>query len=393
MRAHIRDLIARRESDLPKTEFDEIMRIATESRDVISLGPGEPDFDTPKNIREETKRSIDKGRTHYSTTNGIQELREEISKKLQKQNGINADPEEEIIVTTGSSEALFLASLVLIEPNDKVLIPNPGYVDYIPLTDLMQGRPVSIRLSHENNFDYDIEQIKKQIDDKTHVMIINTPSNPTGRVMKRKKLEEIADIVTEHNMVVFSDEAYEDLTYGDAKHISLASLNGMHNRILSFFTFSKTYAMAGYRIGYAVGSSEVVKAMNKLRLYSTLSSPVFAQDAAVEALRGPRDEIDRMKKEYERRGKMMHRRLTEMGNWFVCDEPEGAFYMFPNIKEFGMNSTHLAHMLLEKAKVLVVPGTEFGDYGEGYVRMSYATSYEKIQEAMDRIENWLRNFK
>lgn len=393
MRPHIKDLIAKREADLPKTEFEEIMRIATEDKSVISLGPGEPDFDTPKNIREASKKSIDKGRTHYSTTNGMQELREEISKKLRKQNGINADPDDEIIVTTGSSEGLFLASLVLIEPNDNVLVPNPGYMNYIPMTELMQGRPVSIKLTHEKNFDYEIEQVKRNVTKKTHVMIINTPSNPTGQVMKRKNLEELADIVTEHNMVVFSDEAYENFVYGDSKHVSIASLNGMHNRVLSFFTFSKTYAMAGYRIGYACGPSEVVKAMSKLRLYSTLSSPVFVQDAALEALRGPQDEVERMRKEYERRGKMLHRRLSQMGNWFVCNEPEGAFYMFPNIKEFGMTSTHLSHMLLEKAKVLVVPGTEFGSHGEGYVRMSYATSYEKIQEAMDRIENWLNNFK
>lgn len=393
MRAHIRDLIAKRESDLPRTEFEEIMRVAAEDRDVISLGPGEPDFDTPKNIREATKRSIDRGRTHYSTTLGMPELREEISRKLKKFNKIDADPDSEIIVTTGSSEALFLASTVMIEPNDRVLIPNPGYVDYIPLTDLMAGKPVPMKLSHENNFDYDIEQIKKSINDKTHVMIVNSPSNPTGRVMKRKQLEEIADIVTEHNIVVFSDEAYEGLTYGGSEHMSLASLNGMHNRVLSFFTFSKTYAMAGYRVGYAVGSSEAIKAMSRVRLYSTISSPVFVQDAALEALRGPQDETERMRREYERRGKLMHRRLGEMGSWFVCNEPEGAFYMFPSVKEFGMSSTHLSHMLLQKAKVLVVPGTEFGSFGEGYVRMSYATSYEKIQEAMDRIENWLRNFK
>lgn len=393
MRDHIRELIAKREADLPKTEFEEIMRIAAEDKSVISLGPGEPDFDTPNNIRQATKKAVDKGLTHYSTTNGVQELREEISKKLQKVNGINANPDDEIIVTTGSSEAIFLASIVLVEPNDKVIVPNPGYINYIPLTDLMGGMPISIKLSHENNFDYDIEQIKKQINDKTHVMIINSPSNPTGRVLKRKNIEELADIVTEHNMVVFSDEAYESFVYGSNEHISLASLNGMHNRVLSFFTFSKTYAMAGYRIGYAVGSNEIIKAMSKLRLYSTLSSPVFVQEAAIEALRGPQDEVEKMKKEYERRGRMLHRRLTEMGEWFKCEEPEGAFYMFPSIKEFGMTSTHLAHLLLEKAKVLVVPGTEFGEHGEGYLRMSYATSYEKIQEAMDRIENWLRNFK
>ncbi len=393
MRAHIKDLIAKRESNLPKTEFEEILRVAAEDKDVISLGPGEPDFDTPKNIREATKRAIDRGLTHYSTTNGRKELREELARKLKKKNGINADSDEEIIVTAGSSEAIFLAAMTLVEPGDKILVPNPGYINYIPLTELMAGRPVSIKLSHEKNFDYEIEKIKKQLGPKTHAMILNSPSNPTGKVLKRKNLEEITDVVVEHNMIIFSDEAYESFVYGDNKHISLASLNGMHNRVMSFFTFSKTYAMAGYRIGYAVGPSEVITAMSKLRLYSTISSPVFVQEAALEALRGPQDEVEKMKKEYERRGRMLHRRLTEMGNWFVCDEPEGAFYMFPSIKEFGMSSTHLAHMLLEKAKVLVVPGTEFGNYGEGYVRMSYATSYEKIQEAMDRIENWLRNFR
>lgn len=393
MRAHIKDLIARRESDLPKTEFEEIMRVAHEDRSVISLGPGEPDFDAPQNVRQAAKRALDQGKTHYTAVKGTHELREELAKKLRKQNGINCDPDTELIVTNGSSEALFIASMVLVEPGDKVLVPNPGYVDYIPLTDLMEGRPVSFRLSHEDNFDIDVDSLRKKIDAKTHVMILNYPSNPTGRVIKRKRLEELADIVTEHNMMVFSDEAYEAFTYGKNEHISLASLNGMHGRVATFHTFSKTYAMAGFRIGYCTAPEEVLKAMSRVRLYSSISSPEFCQDAALEALRGPQTEVEKMKREYERRGKMLHRRLSEMGDWFKCEEPEGAFYMFPNIESFGMSSTDLAHMLLQKAKVLVVPGTEFGSYGEGYVRMSYATSYEKIQEAMDRIEVWLKSFK
>jgi aminotransferase len=393
MRAHIKNLIAKRESELPKTEFEEIMRIAAEDKSVISLGPGEPDFDTPRHIREAAKRALDQGKTHYTPVNGIHELREELAKKLGKQNDIGCDPDTELIVTNGSSESLFTASMAMIEPGDKVLVPNPGYVDYIPLTDLMEGQPVSIKLSHENNFDIDTDFLRKKIDNKTHVMILNYPSNPTGRVIKRKKLEEIADIVMEHNMMVFSDEAYESFTYGNNKHISLASLNGMHDRVASFFTFSKSYAMAGFRIGYCVAPAELIKAMTRIRLYSSISSPAFCQEAALEALRNPRDEVERMRKEYERRGRMLHRRLAEMGDWFRCNEPEGAFYMFPNIEAFGMSSIDLAHMMLQKAKVLVVPGTEFGSYGEGYVRMSYATSYEKIQEAMDRIEIWLKSFK
>jgi aminotransferase len=393
MRAHIKDLIARRESDLPKTEFEEIMRIAHEDRSVISLGPGEPDFDTPVHIRNAAKRALDKGMTHYTPVKGLHELREEIAKKLRKQNGINCDPDTELIVTNGSSEALFIASMVLIEPGDKVIVPNPGYVDYIPLTDLMEGKPVSMKLSHKDNFDIDIDALKKKIDGKTHVMILNYPSNPTGRVIKRKKLEEIADLVMEHNIMVFSDEAYEAFTYGKNKHIGLASLNGMHGRVATFHTFSKTYAMAGFRIGYCVAPEEVLKAMSRVRLYSSISSPAFCQMAAIEALQAQQKEVERMKREYERRGKMLHRRLSKMGDWFKCDEPEGAFYMFPNIEAFGMSSTKVAHEMLKKAKVLTVPGTEFGEYGEGYVRMSYATSYEKIQEAMDRIEVWLKGLK
>lgn len=392
MRTHVKDLIAKRESDLPKTEFEEIMKIASESKDVISLGPGEPDFDTPKHIREATKRALDRGLTHYSMTTGKKDLRDEICRKLKRQNKIDADPDSEIIVTTGSSEALFLASMVLVEPKDNVIVPNPGYVDYIPLVDLMGGNVVSVKLSQENNFDYDIDQVKKQIKKKTHVMIINSPSNPTGRVLKRKNLEEIADAVIDKNLIVFSDEAYESFVYNGNDHISLASLNGMKDHVMSFFTFSKTYAMAGYRIGYAVGSPQVVKAMSKLRLYSTLSSPEFIQEAALEALRSPQSEVEKMRREYERRGKMMRRRLDDIG-MFKCNDPEGAFYLFPDVRSLGKNSVKLSHELLHKARVLVIPGTEFGEYGEGHVRLSYATSYEKIQEAMDRIESWSQHSK
>lgn len=393
MRENIRKLIAERESGLPKTEFEEIMRIAHEDKSVISLGPGEPDFDTPLHIRSAAKKALDKGKTHYAPVRGIHELREEIARKLRKQNGINCDPDSELIVTNGSSEALFIASMVFVEPGDRMLIPNPGYMDYIPLADLMEGTPVSFQLTHENNFEIDVDELRKKIKGKSHVLILNYPSNPTGKVVKRKTLEEIADLVEEHNMVVFSDEAYEAFTYGKNKHISLASLNGMHGRVASFFTFSKTYAMAGFRMGYCVAPAEAMKAMSRIRLYSSISSPQFCQEAAIEALRGPQKEVETMRKEYERRGKMLHRRLSEMGGFFEAAEPEGAFYMFPNVKKFGMSSSKLAHEMLRGAKVLCVPGTEFGEHGEGYVRMSYATSYEKIQEAMDRIESWLRNFR
>lgn len=391
MRRHVEDLIAKRDTDLPSTEFEKILKTSVEDREVISLGPGEPDFDTPQNIRDAAKRAIDRGLTHYSTTGGTKALREEISKKLRKQNGIDADPETEIIATTGSSESIFLSSMILIEPGDGVVVPDPGYINYIPMTRLMEGKPVPMNVISEDGFGSEIEKLKKKIGPKTHVLIINSPSNPTGHVLKRKELEEIADLTNDRNMMVFSDEAYENLLYGDNKHVSIGGLNGMGDRVMSFFSFSKTYAMAGFRIGYAVGPKKIVDAMKRLRLYSTISSPLFVEEAAIEALRGPQKEIERMRREYERRGKMMHRRLDEMGA-FECNSPEGAFFLFPKISGTKMKSITFAHKMLREAKVLVVPGTEFGKNGEGYVRMSYATSYEKIQKAMDRIQNWARSF-
>ena len=392
MRPNIEKLIADRDKDLPKTEFQKFMKIAVEDKDVISLGPGEPDFDTPKNIRDAAKTSLDRKHTHYSTTAGLKELRDSISKKLKKENRIDADPDKEVMVTTGSTEGLLLASMVLVEPNDKIIVPDPGYINYAPTTILMEGKPISMNLLNKNGFGEEIEKLKKGIDNKTHVLVLNTPSNPTGGVLRRKELEEIADIVNEHNMVVFSDEAYESYVYGSLKHTSIASLNGMKEKTLSFYSFSKTYAMAGFRVGYVAGPSKLITAMKRLRLYSSLSNSVFTQEAAVEALSGSQKEVERMKKEYERRGNMLHRRLEENG-MFKCNKPEGAFYMFPDATDFKMKSVDLAHKILKEAKVLVVPGTEFGENGEGYVRMSYAASYEKIKEAMDRLDHWTKNFK
>lgn len=390
MRPHIRELIARREKDLPKTEFEKIMHIAVEDRSVISLGPGEPDFDSPKHVVRAAEKSLAQGKTHYSTTNGMKVLREEIARKLKKVNGISSDLNN-IVVTTGSTEGLFLSCLTLVEPNDKVVLPDPGYMDYIPMTELMEGTPVPFNTLNPDGFAAEIDMVKKKMDKRTHVMIVNTPSNPTGKVVKKRDLEELADLVNDREMMVFSDEAYESFVCSGNKHVSMASLNGMRDRVVSFFTFSKTYAMAGFRVGYMTGPEEVVKAINRLRLYSSLSSPVFCQEAALEALRGPQKDVEVMRKEYERRGKLIHRRLNEIGT-FKCNEPEGAFYMFPDVRGFGMSSRSFAHHLVEKAKVLTVPGAEFGSNGEGHIRMSYATSYERIQEAMDRIERYVRTF-
>jgi aminotransferase len=312
-------------------------------------------------------------------------LKEAIIKKLKKENKIDAE-EVNIIVTVGSTEALFLALETTIDPGESVLVPNPGFLAYIPMVETLTGNPISVPVLEENGFEFDPDVIKELIQDDTRVLIINSPSNPTGRVLKRKILEEILDIAIDKNLIVFSDEAYEKFVYNNNKHISIASLNGAEEKVVSFFTFSKTYAMAGFRVGYAVGPKNIISAMTRLHIYSSVCAPTISQVAAEFALKSTQTPIKKMVKEYDRRRKLVVKRIKEVPK-LSCLEPEGAFYAFPNVKGTGMNSVEFSHFLLKKAKVLVVPGTEFGKYGEGYVRLSYATNYEKIKEAMDRIEN------
>ncbi|MBI4163948.1 MAG: pyridoxal phosphate-dependent aminotransferase [Candidatus Aenigmarchaeota archaeon] len=377
-------LISERELELPKTHFLEIMKIAEESKDIISLGPGEPDFITPKHIRDFVKKQLDLGKTHYTSIGGITEVKESLGKKLRKENKIDVDPESQIIVTAGAKEAILLSLMSLMDPGDSAIVPNPGYVAYIPIIDSLNGRPHSLQLRPDEGWEYDLDRAKKLITDKTALLILNSPSNPTGTVFSRKKLEEIADFALDNCLVILSDEAYEKFVYDDAKHVSIASLNGMENHVVSIYSFSKTYAMAGFRVGYAAGPKDIIQAMTRLKLGTTLSTPTLSQLAAKHAVESTQKPVQAMLKEYTRRGKLMYRRLTDMD--LDCENPQGAFYMFPSIKKFGMSSTEFSKFLLEKAKVLVVPGTEFGKYGEGFVRMSYATEYQKIEQAMNRIE-------
>jgi len=383
--------ISERFFELPSSEFTEIMRTAGEEKDVISLGPGEPDFTTPKHIIQFAKKKLDEGYTHYSPPQGRLDLREAIAKKLKKDNKIDVTPDN-IIVTCGSQEALFLATLALVDPGEKIIVPNPGFLAYIPMVESVTGTQLSVPLLEKNGFEFNPDNVKELIDNRTQVLLINTPGNPTGRILKKKTLEELADIIIEHDLKVFSDEAYEKLVYDNNKHISIASLNGMEKHIITFQSFSKTYAMGGFRVGYAVGPREVIQSMTRIHLYCGLCSPTISQLSALEALKGDQSCIENMRKEYDRRRKLIVKRLYEIPN-IDCLTPEGAFYAFPNIKNLGMKSSEVAHFLLKKAKVLVVPGTEFGKYGEGYIRLSYATSYEKIEEAMNRIENTINKLK
>jgi aminotransferase len=370
-----------------ESKIAESLKILEQDPSVISLGAGEPDFPTPKHIIAAACKMLKKGYTHYSPLQGKKELREAVVRKVKRDNKIDAGPEE-VIITCGSKEAILLSMMTFIDPYDEVVVPDPSYVAYRPIVRAINGIPVSLPLKEENNFEIDAEALEKFIGIKTKVVVINSPANPTGAVYSRKTLEEIADVVVDKDLTVISDEAYEKLIYDGVKHVSIGSLNGMKEHVVTLQTFSKTYAMCGFRIGYAIALADVIKEMTEYKICTTLGAPTAFQMAAVAALKGPQACVQKMKKEYDRRRKFIVERLNEIG--LNCTKPKGAFYAFPNISSSGMNSEQFTDFLLKKAKVIVIPGNEFGECGEGYVRMSYATAYEKIVEAMDRIEKVIK---
>ena len=379
--------ISEREKHLPNFTLPELLRIMHESRTVISMGAGEPDFSTPKPLLRYGASVIHKS-THYTPTQGIKELREAICKKLKKENKINATPEN-VIVTTGSQEAIFASLLTTTDPKDQVLIPNPGYLAYFPAIELSDGKPVSYKLEEKNNFQPDPDQIKKLANKKTKAIIINSPSNPTGQVYPRKLLEEIAGIAREKNLYIFSDEAYEKLIYDNEKHVSIASLNGMKDYVLSLYTFSKSYAMCGFRLGYVVAPKKLSESIIESSHFLTISPPHISQLMAVKALSLPNRHINRMVRAYNRRRKYLLKKFNKIN--LITKEPKGAFYAFSNIKYITKKSSYqFSQDLLKKAKVAVVPGTEFGEYGEGYIRFSYATKLFLIKKALERIEKYLK---
>lgn len=379
--------ISERELELPDAVIGKLLKLIVEDKRVVSISAGEPDFLAPKPIRDYTKKIIDIS-THYGAPQGNIELREAICRKLRKDNKIKADPEN-VLVTCGSQEAIFVSMLTSLDVADQVIIPNPSYLVYVPAVELVNGVPVFLELKEEEDWEINPDRLRKLVDKKkTHGIIINTPSNPLGCVLDKKILEEIADIAVENNLYIFSDEAYEKLIY-DKKHISIGSLNGMEDYVVSFFTFSKSYAMCGYRLGYAVGPEELITAMNKVSHYVTLSAPTISQLVGVKALSISGKYIEDMRKEYDRRRKFIVKRLNEIG--LGTKMPHGAFYTFSNIKEVSRKKSYdFAKDLLNKSKVAVVPGTEFGKFGEGYIRCSYATDFNKIKIAMDRLEKFVK---
>ena len=358
-------------------------------RRIYHLDMGEPDFDTPEHIKKAAVKALEEGYTHYTSNAGLPELREAIAKKLKRDNGIDASINE-IIVTVGGEQALASAIFTLIKPGNEVLIPSPAFVAYRPLIQMAGGVPIEVPVKEDNEFCPVVDDLRKYVTERTKALIINTPCNPTGAVYSRKLLEEIADFAVEHDLIVISDEAYEKIVF-EGKHVSIASLNGIKDRVVSIFTFSKTYAMTGWRLGYAVARKDIIDKMVKLNMYIVACPVAFVQRAALTALEGPQDCVQEMVSEYRRRIDLVYRRLREMPDIMVV-KPKGTFYIFPNISSYG-KSEEVTEYLLFNAKIAVVPGTAFGKYGEGYIRISCATSYKKLCEAMDRIDKWLRNLR
>jgi len=369
------------------SKIEQSLRILEQNPEIISLGAGEPDFPAPKNVIKAAKKYLDKGFTHYAPLQGKIELREAIAKKLKNENkmDVNAD---DVIVTCGSKEALLLAFLVSIDAGDEVIIPNPTYLAYSPMVQMLDGISVPIQLREENNFELIIDDAKDFLTNKTKMLVICNPSNPTGAVYSKKALEEIADFAIENNIMVLVDEAYEKLIY-EGRHVSLASLNGMKDHVITTQTFSKTFAMTGFRVGYAVAPENVIKEMKEFKMTTTLAAPTAFQMAAVDALKNSAKYVEKMKREYTRRRKFLIKRLNEIPK-ISCSKPKGAFYAFPNVSKLGMSSEKAVDFLLKKAKVMTIPGNEFGNYGERFIRLSYATEYKKIEKAMERIETAIR---
>ena len=364
--------------------------IASEMKDVISLGVGEPDFDTPWHIRDEGIYSLEKGRTFYTSNSGLLELREEICKYIKRRCGITYDAKSQVIITVGGSEAIDIAMRAMIDPGDEVLIPQPSYVSYEPCAILAGAKPVIIELKNENEFKLTKEELLDAITDKTKILVMPFPNNPTGAMMTREELKDIAKVCVEKDIFVLSDEIYSELTYsGD--HCSIASLPGMQERTILINGFSKGYAMTGWRLGYACGPREIIAQMTKIHQFCIMCAPTTSQYAAVEALRNGDKDVAMMRESYDQRRRFLMNEFREMG--LPCFEPYGAFYVFPCIKEFGMTSEEFAFALLDAKKLAVVPGSAFGDSGEGFIRISYAYSIEKLRVAMGRLREYVQELR
>lgn len=378
-------------TDIKPSGIRKFFDIAATMDDVISLGVGEPDFQTPWQIRKAGITSLERGRTKYSANRGTIELRNEIASYLKRRYDLSYKPDTEILVTVGGSEAIDSAIRAVVAPGDEVIIPQPSYVCYEPITALAGGIPVIIETKAENDFKVTPEELKNAISPKTKVLILPYPCNPTGAVMEKEDLEAIAEIIKNTNIIVISDEIYSELIYGDKPHISPASIEGMWERTITVNGFSKAYSMTGWRLGYACGPQEILSQITKIHQYAIMCAPTTSQYAAVEALRNGDESIERMREEYDRRRRLIVNGFNKLG--LTCREPKGAFYAFPCIKSTGLSSEEFCEKLLESKKVAVVPGTAFGKGGEGFVRASYCYSNEHIIKALKRIEEFIKELR
>ena len=386
----MRNPLSERIVTIPPSGIRKFFDIVSEMEDAISLGVGEPDFDTPWHIREEGIYSLEKGRTFYTSNAGLKELKVEIANYLKRRQELLYDPDKEIMVTVGGSEAIDVALRAMLDPGDEVLIPQPSYVSYVPCTILANGVPVPIELEEKDEFRLTPEKLLEKITPKTKILIMPSPNNPTGAIMEKEDLEKVAEIVIEKDLFVISDEIYSELTY-KGQHVSIASIPGMRERTVLINGFSKSYAMTGWRLGYAAAPKEILSQMLKIHQFAIMCAPTTSQYAAVSALRNGDEDVEMMRESYNQRRRYLVNALREMG--LECFEPYGAFYVFPSIKKFGMTSDEFAVRLLNAEKVAVVPGTAFGDSGEGFLRLSYAYSLESLKVALDRIRRFVEQLE
>lgn len=380
-------LLSKKVLDIKPSGIRRFFEIANEMEDVISLGVGEPDFDTPWHVRDEGIYSLQKGRTFYTANAGLKELRQEICHYIKRKQCVEYDPMTEALVTVGGSEAIDLAMRALLNPGDEVIFCEPCYVSYLPCIVLSDGVPVAISLKEENQFRLTPEELEAAITPKTKAVILSFPNNPTGAVMEREDLEAIAAVIKKHNIVVISDEIYSELTYTGNRHVSITEIEGMRERTILINGFSKAFAMTGWRMGYALAPQEVMRQMIKIHQFTIMAAPTTSQYAGIDALRNSDEDVVEMRESYNQRRRYLLKKMEELQ--LPCFEPFGAFYIFPNISQFGLTSEEFATRLVQEERVAVVPGTAFGESGEGFVRISYAYSLESLKRAIERLERFV----
>ncbi len=368
--------------------FEEVTRREKRGEKIIHLEIGRPDFDTPAHIKDRAKRALDEGRVHYSSNYGIPELRAAIAAKLKADNGLAYDPDSEVIVTVGANEAVFMTMMALLNPGDEILIPDPCWLHYFYCARLAGAVPISVPTRMENGFFPAVDELRARLTPRTRMLVINTPNNPTGAVYSRGLLEELAQLARERDLFVLADEIYEKMVYEGHRHVSIGSFPGMRERTVTINGFSKIYAMDGWRLGYVAADTQWMSALIRIHQYTTVCATSFAQWGAVAALEGPQAEAEKMVKEFDRRRDLVYAALKEMPGVRVS-KPMGAFYIFPDIRDLGMTPLALTEHLLDHAKIAVVPGTALGDYGNDFIRISYANSYENLEEAMERMKKAL----